>query len=77
MEFTDYTIEIIATAGQDVPTSETAFLPLRVKNPCFDPNLITIESLPLPPGPHSYILFYNDLEDPYWFMTHDAWSYST
>ena len=48
-----------------------------MKNPCFDPALITIDPVPLPPGPHSYKLYSYDFLEPYWIITHDSWSYST
>ena len=77
VEFMDYDIEITGTAGMITPTSVTGILPLRLKNPCFDPTLITVVQTPLPVGPHEYTLFYYDLEDPYWIMTHDEWTYTT
>ena len=76
--FKDYTVEIVAEAGYIDPVQAIASFNLRVKNPCYDPDYVQIVTSPLPIGaPHSYTLFEYASDDPYWFLTHDPWTYQT
>ena len=78
VEFKDYTLEVIATAGNQVTAQVSSSITLRVLNPCYDANYVEIVTSPLPIGaPHSYTLYHYSVVDPYWFMTHDAWTYQT
>ena len=38
-----YTIEVTGTAGNVSPTSDNSSFDLTIKNPCIDPNYVTIE----------------------------------
>ena len=38
-----YTIEVTGTAGNVSPTSDSNSFDLTIKNPCIDPNFVTIE----------------------------------
>ena len=38
-----YTIEVTGTAGNVSPTSDSSSFDLTIKNPCIDPNFVTIE----------------------------------
>ena len=40
--FTDYTITVTGTIGNVVTKSESSSFNLRIKNPCIDPNYVTI-----------------------------------
>ena len=77
IEHVDYLIGITGWVGSDSPSYAVGIQTLRVKNPCFDPSLVSIVTLPLPAGPHSYTLYDYQADDPYWIMTHEAWSYTT
>jgi hypothetical protein len=46
-------------------------------NPCFDPTFVSLQTLPLPAGPHSYTLYSNSIGAPDLIITHDPWSYTT
>ena len=77
VEYVDYVIGITGEAGSINPSITIGFQTLRVKNPCFDPSLVSIVTEPLPAGPHSYTLYEYQPDDPYWIMTHEAWHYTT
>ena len=66
VEFKDYTLEVIATAGNQVTAQVSSSIPLRVWNPCYDANYVEIVTSPLPIGaPHSYTLYHYSVVDPY------------
>lgn len=64
--FKDYTITVTGTAGDVTPQSVSSTFNLRVKNPCYDPLFVSIDSVPLPVG-LEYIIFDYSVAAPYSF----------
>ena len=66
-----YTIVVTGTAGNVTPTSDSNSFDLTVKNPCIDPNFVTITA------PTMAALTYTISSDPAKFASHSAFTIST
>lgn len=72
-DFTDFTVEVSGTSGYLYPVTETTSFNLKLKNPCIDPNFVTIVTQPA--LPQSYILY--DLNPTGHQWVHDQFTLQT
>lgn len=54
--FRDYTLQLTGVTGTNNPVAVSTSFNLRVKNPCIDPDFVSIQTVPLPSG-LEYALF--------------------
>ena len=48
-DFNDFTVEMTGTSGYLYPVEDTVSFDLKLKNPCIDPNFVTIVTQAIPP----------------------------
>ena len=78
--YTDYTITITATAGVNSATgaadnTQVKSFILRVKNPCTDPDAVSIRAPQSSPSYNTYKLSSYSVQDPMWISEHKPFEY--
>ena len=60
----DYSISVTGTTGMDVSKNITGTFSIKIKNPCIDPNFVSIQTVPFATGPFFYTLYFGSLTQP-------------